>query len=102
MTFPRVPGSGGPASSKARFEAALTTRGGPINHAGDTAQRFPDLMMALGGARKILGFHRMKQRKAHLLWTGWAAASGGWVPGCAFALAGSRGAQRDGAYESNK
>ena len=62
MTFPHAPGSGGPGSFQTRFEAALTERGWAISHAGDTGQTLPDLVMVVGGTRKIPWLHRMKQK----------------------------------------
>ena len=68
LTFPHRPGGGGPGSFQSRFQAALARRGWSINFAVDGDPALTDLVMVVGGTRRIAWLHRMRQKGVPIIY----------------------------------
>lgn len=58
ILFPHPPGAGGPGSFQTRFEQELKTKGHHVVYKGSCIH--PDLIMVVGGTRKLLWLWQMK------------------------------------------
>jgi glycosyltransferase involved in cell wall biosynthesis len=66
IAFPHLPGKGGPGSFQTRFEKALYAEGWNIVYAGDRV--VPDVVMVVGGTRKLLWLWKMKRVNVPILY----------------------------------
>ena len=62
ISFPHSPGSGGPGSFQARFEAELGNRGWQVEHGPSVRGTLPDVIFVVGGTRKLPWLAKIKRR----------------------------------------
>lgn len=62
IVFPHTPGSGGPGSFQSRFETALQKLGWKIAYGKQSLDRKPDVVMVVGGTRKIPWLHSLRRK----------------------------------------
>ena len=62
ITFPHLPGSGGPGSFQTRFEAELKNREWHLEHGQCIAGNLPDVIFVVGGTRKLPWLAKMRRR----------------------------------------